>query len=258
MHMLKGFILIVGWVAFFVPGTAAHDGDKGGAAWQDLAPETYPLSRQWVDSAEFPWRTIGRVNLAGRGHCSGVLVAEHVVLTSAHCLWNRRSGRWYPSQYITFVAGAELDGFQGYSKVSGYTVANGFSPALSNEFSAVKDDWALLKLKKPLGRPLGFIALGDHRKLSVGQHLIQAGYRSDRAQVLTVERNCRLAQWYDEQRVFSTSCHTLDGDSGGPVLIEQDNRWLLVGIHRGRTVNNQSLVVSSGNIVTVLESSTDH
>ena len=227
--------------------TLASDTDKGGASWQEIAPETYPQERKWVSSDRYPWQAIGRINLAGRGHCSGTLVSDDQVLTSAHCLWNKRTGRWFPPQFITFVAGAEKESFQGFSNATDLTIAPGFSPDTLSQPEAIKHDWALITLEKPLGSSLGYIPLATDKSIAVGQKVIQTGYRADRAYVLTIQNNCQIAELYDRDRIFRTSCKTLGGDSGGPVLIRQKNRWLLAGIHRGRTERNQSLVVASQN-----------
>ena len=39
--------------------------------------------RMIVNALEYPWSAIGRVNLGGRGHCTGFLVSERHVLTAA-------------------------------------------------------------------------------------------------------------------------------------------------------------------------------
>ncbi|MBQ0755766.1 MAG: trypsin-like serine protease [Amphritea sp.] len=226
----------------------AADTDKGGAAWQTVAPTNYPMQRKWVNSHEHPWQMIGRINLAGRGHCTATLVSSDQVLTSAHCLWNRETDRWFPAQYITFVAGAEQDSFQGVSNATSYKIAPGFTPNRLNSTESIKDDWALLKLQKPLGAQLGYLTLTTEKSLKVGQKVFQAGYRADRPYVLTVESNCSIAEFYENRSIIRTSCHTLSGDSGGPVLIKHNKQWKLAGIHRGRTDKNQSLVVSIKNV----------
>jgi protease YdgD len=226
----------------------AADTDKNRAAWQTVAPTNYPMQREWVNSNEHPWQMIGRINLAGRGHCTATLVSSDQVLTSAHCLWNRKTDSWFPAQYITFVAGAEQDSFQGVSNAISYRTAPGFIPSKLNSPESIKGDWALLKLQKPLGSQLGYLTLSTEKSLKTGQKVFQAGYRADRPYVLTVENNCSITEFYENRSIIRTSCHTLSGDSGGPVLIKHNKQWKLAGIHRGRTDKNQSLVVSIKNV----------
>ncbi|BBB25163.1 trypsin-like serine peptidase [Amphritea japonica] len=220
---------------------------KDGSAWQTIAPTSYPMQRKWVSSEAHPWRMIGRINLAGRGHCTATLVSANQALTSAHCLWNSNTGKWFPAQYITFVAGAEKDTFQGLSTASGYTIAPDFNPHTLNSAELIKHDWALLTLNKPLGTLLGHLPLAAEHMMTIGQEISQAGYRADRPYVLTVEDRCSITQAYENRAILRTNCNTLEGDSGGPVLVKQNKQWVLMGIHRGRTINNQSLVISANN-----------
>ena len=38
------------------------------------------------------WEAVGRLDLGGRGFCTGALIATDLVLTAAHCLYDRDSG----------------------------------------------------------------------------------------------------------------------------------------------------------------------
>ncbi|MBN3564721.1 trypsin-like serine protease [Aliamphritea spongicola] len=209
--------------------------------------KNYPQERKWVSSQQFPWRAIGRINLAGYGHCTATLVAEDVVLTAAHCLWNQRVGRWYPAKYLTFVAGVEKESFQGIAKGVSMQIAPGYTFSKHNEMNKVKRDWALLKLNRPLGKELGYLPLLDGNGMFQGKLLVQAGYRGDRAFVLTVQTGCTVKALHESKRLLQSNCRTTGGDSGGPVLSEEKDGWYLVGLHSGRLDTDESLAVTVEN-----------
>jgi len=202
-------------------------------------PPDYPLSREEVDTGRYPWSAIGRVNLSGRGHCTGTLVGERLVITAAHCLWNSRVQRWWPPSYVHFVPGYQRDTFPDHSRAKAFYVAPDYpTPPLTTE-AAFMNDWALIELEAPLGIRagiVGWLPLGVEawRKLGGEELSLQvAGYRADRPHVLAVDDDCHARAFVAAGRLLEHHCAILFGDSGGPLLVEVDGSYQLVGVTTG-------------------------
>ena len=61
-----------------------------------------------VDPDAVPWRAIGKLQAVSenfRETCSGTLVGWALVLSAAHCLFNRRTGREFPPGAVHFLIG---------------------------------------------------------------------------------------------------------------------------------------------------------
>ena len=51
------------------------------------------------------WQAVGRLDIANSGFCSGTLIASDLVLTAAHCVYNRTTGVAYTPKDFVFRAG---------------------------------------------------------------------------------------------------------------------------------------------------------
>jgi V8-like Glu-specific endopeptidase len=188
-----------------------------------------PDGRVMVEAMEYPWSAIGRVNVGGRGYCTGFLIGPRHVMTGAHCLYDFIEGRWRGANELHFVAGYQRDQFLIHSKVASYQVSSLFDVAERHDTRNIIHDWALLALEEPIGRAAGWLGLMDLNSASLqtlisgNRQILQAGYRSGRAHAMTANPHCRVLRQFAEGRGLLHDCAVFHGDSGSPLLLIADN-----------------------------------
>jgi protease YdgD len=152
--------------------------------------------RMLADAQEYPWSALGRVNLAGQGFCTGILIGPQHVLTGAGCLYASRENRWYRPQELHFIAAYQKDRFLADSAIADFTVAQGFNPQAGTSLANITSNWAIVALQKPIGRQTGWLGLEwDSPRLQEAAEgnsvaYLRAGYRTDWPHAVSLHFGC--------------------------------------------------------------------
>ena len=190
------------------------------------AQESSP--RELLDpSAQAEWQAVGRINVAGRSFCTGTLIAPDLVLTVAHCLYNRRTGSLPPATEVHFLAGYRMGDYTAHRTASRIAIASGYRPTAPVE-TVLGSDMAILTLVEPItGIPPIAVAEDDNR-FRKGARVFTLSYGMDRPEALSIEGDCRITD--AAEAVLFTSCEATPGVSGGPLLSGDGETARVIGI----------------------------
>jgi protease YdgD len=184
-----------------------------------------PESRFILSAHVAPYTVIGVVEAHDGQTCTGTLVAEDLVLTAAHCL-ERSSGNLTPHQvrfHSSFIYGVS-SGILSDVK----SIHHGARPERSG-------DWAILKLKKKLGKELGFLPTGRFSNNDLHKPLVRlvgydVGFSQNMGLSMSINREFARIKVI-RNGVYLHDAPTGVGSSGGPMLMFQNNRWEIVAIN---------------------------
>jgi protease YdgD len=197
--------------------------------------------RVTVPSDEFPWSAIGRINTETGGHCTGVMVGPSLVMTAAHCLYDKPNRRYVPQNRVHFVAGYRDGDYVAHTIARRYVLPDEFSATGPKLAENATRDWAFVELEEEIGFATGWFGMENFNSKSLSRHrqqgtvFIQAGYSSDKKRELTAHLGCVLEGYVEGHALLVHGCDAVPGDSGSPIFIFKDGLPYLTSVHVATT-----------------------
>jgi protease YdgD len=174
-----------------------------------------------------PEMAVGKLLNETGAWCSGVVISHDKILTAAHCLFNRRTGRFIAAESLHFLVGYNKGRYAAHLRVESYEIGVGFDPNRYGE--TLQADWAVLKISNMVPPTVTPIKLMN-APAAAGAKAIMVGYSQSRAYVQSKSTDCALEDDMIAGKLMLHTCEAQKGFSGAPLLIEVGGEVRVAGI----------------------------
>lgn len=179
-----------------------------------LAEDSQLLSLDTTDAGR-AWEAVGRLDIEGTGFCTGTLIAADLVLTAAHCLYDKATRKRIDPTTIEFLAGWRNGRASAYRYVRRAVVHPAYDYDQDVNSERVRNDVALLELQQPI-RNTSVVPFEIAERPRKGQKIGVVSYAKDRSEAPSLQKVCAVMA--RQQGVLVMSCDVDYGSSGAPVF----------------------------------------